>query len=153
MNPWPLAARVQTLQRVSAFAAVPEGALVTLAAMVRTERFAEGEAVARTGEAAEHVFVLAEGRLRVEREDGAFLRELVPVALLGEYGMFGDGQRTATVLATQPSVLLIVDYVRFRAFLIQFPSVLFALMEVAVERLQEAERGGRGGRGSGGSPR
>ena len=133
-------------QRFDALAAVPElnaisaQARATLAASMRQERFAAGEAVIATGDVADRVFVLCEGELEVTQQDRAEpLRQLRPGALLGELAFFADSPRTATVRAVEPSVLLSLPYENFRAFLLRHPESLFVLTRRIVQTLREVE--------------
>ena len=140
-----VAERIRTLGICPLFSKVPSADLGLLAEMMDSERLSAGEVLFEHGEPSERVYVLAGGTLSV------FLpSEPEPVRtlgnageLLGEYGMFARGRRTATVRADEDSVLLSLDYRRFRAFLLQFPESMLALLEVAVQRLAAEERGGK----------
>ena len=136
------ASKLDALRRCSVFARIPAGALGVLAEILATETLHAGEVLVERGEPSEHVYVVVSGRLSV-RVPGRSepVRQLEAGQLLGEYGMFAGQVRTATVLADEPSVLLSLDYERFRAFLHQFPEAMFVLLGTAVERLLEAERG------------
>ena len=54
--------------------------------------------------------------------------------------MVANKQRLATIRALTDTVLLSLDYERFRAFLLRFPEALFVLFETAVERLIEIQK-------------
>ena len=142
-----MSARMTLDQRYSALAAVPElsdipaQARATLAAGMRQERFAAGEAVIEAGDRADRVFVLCEGVLEVTQAGRTEpLRRLEPGALLGELAFFADRVRTASVRAVDACVLLSLPYENFRAFLLRYPDSLFALTKRIVLTLQEAEQ-------------
>jgi CRP-like cAMP-binding protein len=135
--------RAQVLSHAKAFAAIPRADLAVLAEMMRVESFPAGAVVVEAGEAADSVFVVAEGSLSVYLPNSAQrVRELREGDVLGEYGMLDHAVRTATVKADVPSVLLSLDYGRFREYLVRFPDALWVLFESTARRLLEAERRG-----------
>jgi CRP-like cAMP-binding protein len=136
------ASKLDALRRCGVFARIPAGALGVLAEILTSETLRAGEVLFEHGEPSDRAHVVVSGRLSV-RVPGRSepVRQLAAGQLLGEYGMFGGQVRTATVLADEASVLLSLDYERFRAFLHQFPEAMFVLLGTAVERLLEAERG------------
>ena len=102
------------------------------------ERFDEGEIVCSRGDPADRVFLVADGHLEITPSDENEHRVLIgPGALFGEYGLFETRSRNATVTATEPTVLLTLDYVRFEAFLIQFPEAMYAILGAAIQQLLE----------------
>ncbi len=134
-------------QRYDALTLVPELAAIAaqsraaLAASMRQERFAAGEAVIGVGDQADRVFVLCEGMLEVTQIGRAGpLRRLEPGALLGELAFFAEGARTASVRAVDDCLLLSLPYENFRAFLLRHPESLFALTRRIVHTLRDAER-------------
>lgn len=143
MNPTALgtAEKTATLGRCRIFSGVGADQLGILAEMMHTERLAAGEVLFACGEASDTIYVIAAGGLDVVLPGAsAAVRTLGPGELLGEYAMFTGRVRTATVKANADSVLLSLDYGRFRAFLLQFPESALALLGAAVRRLAEAER-------------
>ncbi len=147
-SPYDEAAAMTLEQRYNALMAVPElraipaQARAALAASMRQERFAAGEAVIEIGDQADRVFVLCEGALEVTQEGRTEpLRRLERGALLGELAFFADSARTATVRAVGACVLLSLPYVNFRAFLLRHPESLFVLTTRIVHDLRELEQG------------
>lgn len=72
-----------------------------------------GETVIREGEVSDSIMVLLSGQLRVTvgklAGGEARLNRLQPGALLGEVGFYAKRQRSATVVAAQDSVVLVVN--------------------------------------------
>jgi CRP-like cAMP-binding protein len=123
------------------FADVPRGDLAMLAELMRTETFGQGALVMEAGEVAECVYVVAEGGLSVYLSGADDpIRTLRPGDVLGEYGILAGSVRSATVRADEPSVLLSLEYERFREYLLRFPTALWVIFEDAVRRLLAAER-------------
>jgi len=95
---------------------------------MRTVHVDAGEVVVRQGDAADRLYVVLSGRLRVLRrdEDGTrMLRELGGGASLGELALLTGQARSATVEAVRDSMLLELDGATFRALLEQ--DVAFAI--------------------------
>ena len=128
------------------FAPMPAEDVALLGEIMRTERFRAGQKVCVAGETASEVYVIADGTLGVSLPgDARIVRQMRRGEILGEYGMFGRGVRTATVEAQEDAVLLSLDYERFREFLLAFPASTLALLEVTVQRMTSAEAEARKG--------
>ncbi len=67
--------------------------------------------------------------------DGSVVAVAGRGSVVGEYGMFGPGRRTASVVSRGPSRALALDYQRFHRFLLAFPESSLALLKLTVERL------------------
>jgi CRP-like cAMP-binding protein len=139
IEPFDAARRERVLADASVLAHVPHDALRIMAELMRVERFGRGEAVCEPGEPAHGILVVAEGTLEVSVA-GCAVRTLAPGDVLGEYGMFGDGVRTARVVALADAVLLSLDYAPFLEVLRAHPDAMLALWRTTVERLLERER-------------
>ncbi|GIK82701.1 MAG: hypothetical protein BroJett024_38060 [Alphaproteobacteria bacterium] len=134
-----LDARIKVLQRGTLFSSVPEGDLAVLAESMNEEAFAAGETVCVRGEPADRIFVVASGRFDV-RPGGDHAVTLAAGELFGEYGLFDQGLRTATIVASEPGTLLTLDYPRFRAFLLMFPEAMLAILGATVGQLLAYQR-------------
>ena len=133
--------RTAALKACTVFANIPADELGVLAEMMTTESLRAGETLFEAGEPSDCVFVVVRGELGVfVGGSSAAVRTLGPGQLLGEYGMFQQNVRTATVRATGEALLLSLDYRRFEAFLLQFPQATLVLLGTAVTRLVELER-------------
>ena len=87
------------------FAGLPDASLNALAALATPVALRSGERLFTEGETAEHLYIVATGRLRVmikERLAG-FVSALEPI---GEVGMLSGEPRTATVEAIRDSQLI-----------------------------------------------
>ena len=140
-NPTATVRALDALTRSSIFSGVSRRDLAAMSELMRVESFPSGAVVIEVGEVADCVYVVAEGALSVFlpgfREA---VRVLHPGDVLGEYGIIAGAVRTVTVRAEVDSVLLSLDYERFREYLQRFPMALWVLFENAVRRLLDAER-------------
>lgn len=70
----------------------------------RTHRMQPGAILTRAGEVGRGLAIVEEGALQVEVA-GAVVGRIDVGGMLGEMGLFADGRRTATVRATEPTLL------------------------------------------------
>lgn len=133
--------RISALYRGSLFRSVPEADLFVLAESMREEHFGKGEMICAVGDVADRVFLVVKGQLAVlpAGQSGHEI-SIGPGTLFGEYGLFDTGLRTATVTAVEPSDLLTLNYDQFRAFMLQFPEAMFAILGATVEQLLATQR-------------
>jgi CRP/FNR family transcriptional regulator, cyclic AMP receptor protein len=108
----------------------------------RRGRWQRGEPLLRAGDRADHAIILMVGfvKIHLSATDGA---EVVvdlagPGDLLGEAAAFSGGTRSASATALEPVEGLTVDIQDFRGFISRRPRVTFALLEMALARLQLA---------------
>jgi MFS family permease len=95
------AADVELLQQTSIFGPLPYVTLRRLASSLDEQQALDGDAIVTQGEPGELVYVIAAGRVLVDR-DGSVIRELGPGDVFGELALMLDVPRTATVTALQP---------------------------------------------------
>ncbi len=133
--------RLEALRRCQIFANVPGDQLSVLASVVDVESFGPGELILEYGEESDGVYVIARGSCEVFLPDRtAPVATMTAGQLLGEYGLFGQRRRLATVRSVDELVLLYVENEHFKSFLHQFPAAMFAMFGVTVERLVAASR-------------
>jgi monoamine oxidase len=127
--------RMTVLGSSTLFSSVPSRELTVLATMFERRAFAAGDVLAREGERAERVLVVAAGE--VELRDGPRTppRRVGYGAMLGEYGIFPGASLGVTAVAMTPGSALTLDHERFERFLLAFPESTLALLRQTVERL------------------
>lgn len=133
--------RIAALQHGPLFRSVPESDLFVLAESMHEEYFGKGDVICIEGDAADRIFLIVNGHLAVV-PSGMPEHEISvgPGTLFGEYGLFDVGLRTATVTAVEPSDLLTLNYDRFRAFLLQFPDAMYAILSATVKQLLDFQK-------------
>lgn len=104
-----LAPRVELLQDLSLFDAMPRIALEELASSMETVRAETGETLVREGDVADALWVLVTGRMDVsvkkQELEGRQLPSIDAPSYFGEIGLLRGLPRTATVRAATPSQL------------------------------------------------
>jgi CRP-like cAMP-binding protein len=104
-----LAERVGVLARVRFLSSLTPQALVALADHIRAERADAGDLVVTYGEDADRFFIVRSGLLETIGPEGQTLGRVIPGEGFGELALLDGTPRTATVRATQASVLWSVD--------------------------------------------
>ena len=130
-------ARVSLLAHSDVFAQVPPNELRVLATMFEPVRFDAGELLCEAGARADRVYLIAAGRVEVRLGDGTVVASHGRGGLVGEYGLFHQGKRTATVVVTERTEAFTLDYQRFQRFLLAFPESMYSLLRVTIGRLVE----------------
>jgi NTE family protein len=108
------------LARAPLLAGADSRTLDEIVQRMRTVHVDAGEVVVRQGDAADRLYLVVSGRLRVLKRDGhgmRVLRELGAGTALGELALLTAEARSATVEAVRDSVLLELDEATFHALL------------------------------------
>jgi monoamine oxidase len=133
--------RLQVLANSDVFRTVQANELRLLASMFDEKTYAKGDVVCRTGDKAEEVFVIQEGALEVWLPNARKATEIVSVrTVVGEYGMFTDARRNATLIAAEPTILLSLDYNKFERFLLAFPESTIKLFKQTVQKFMSQQQ-------------
>ncbi len=132
------------LGQVELFSGLSEPVLQQIATVARAREFDKGELLFVEGDVGDSLLVLVHGSLTVFRTsaDGerAALNVLEPPEVLGEIALLDGAARSASVEATEPSLVLSLSRQEFFALLRAQPTVLDPLMRqlgTMVRRLTE----------------
>src|SRR5205085_12684451 len=96
------------------FSAVPPTELHMLAAMFEPVHFAAGATICHVGDVADCVYVIGSGSADVRLSDNHVIARAERGGVVGQYGLFEAGHRTATVVALTDVDALRLDYQRFQ---------------------------------------
>jgi len=102
---------------------------------LRVARFAEGDALCRTGEPSHHAFLLLSGLLAVQREGKTLALLDSPGEILGEVAALSGGKRTASLVAQEDTVVAVFDGGELLDFLRLNPELAIQHVAALVERL------------------
>jgi len=123
----PVRADPELLARVGLFADLSSAELIGLAALMRPRAYARDEVIYLRGDAGTAFYVLATGRVKIAltSPEGKelILRRLGPGDFHGELALLDDEPRSADAVATEASVLLVLQRDAFRQFLADHPTV------------------------------
>ncbi len=134
--------RLGLLRKSAVFASVPTADLKILATMFETRRYADGDTICSAGEPATCMYAIQSGEVQVHLTgSAAVVATMGPADVVGEYGMFRPEGRTASLVARGETIVLALDYQRFKRFLMAFPESMMALMSLTVSRLHDLQSG------------
>lgn len=100
--------------------------------------------VLNAGDSTDNIYFVLSGSLKVQvsDEDGreVILSKLGPGELFGEMGVLDENPRSATVLAVEPSQVVVMGKADFKQCLIDNPDVSLFIMRNLTKRLRMADR-------------
>ncbi len=131
--------RLALMRLNGAFDDVPPGDLAALASMFEDRPLEQDDVVCTIGDTASEIYIIASGDLDVTGPDGTQRLTMHRGEMFGELGLFVRQERTANVIASTRCELLVLDYERFRRFLLAFPEAALAVLGASISRLTLAE--------------
>lgn len=139
MTPLLTIERVALLHSVEFFAGVPTYALASVAELATEVEHGAGDRLMVEGEDGDCLYVIAAGRVRIER-GGRAIAEMGPGEVVGELAVLSPGARTATAGVTEAGRFLRVGAEVMDELLLDHPDVARSIIEVLVQRLRPAAR-------------
>jgi len=121
------------------FANLSASSLDALTAIASPLELSSGERLFAEGDAAEHLYIVATGRLRVTIGDNVagYVAALEPI---GEIGLLSGERRTATIEAIRDTLLIQIRRDQLMDFLVANPTALVAITRVLISRLRQNQR-------------
>lgn len=128
------------LARIPLFGDLPPAELDHLVAALQVVQLRAGEVLFREGEPGEHLYIVLDGELEVlrglETREEMRLNTIGPGECLGEMSLIlPGGQRTASVRAQGPAVLLVMTRAEFDDLLLRQPMMAYSMARVLSARL------------------
>ena len=121
------------------FSELPKNAFIELLIKMEMRETESGEVLIREGDVGDSMFIVASGRVRVERlgEDGrpVVLAYLTDGAFFGEMALLQDGARTASVIVEDAAQIFTISKEVLDHVVRQFPSVAVVLRNFYRQRL------------------
>ncbi len=132
--------RQQFLAKVEIFDRCKKRDLRALAKTCEERLFSAGQILCKQGTRGVAMFVITSGKVRVETEleDGrkVVVNTLGPGSAVGEMAILDGAERTATVIADDDVVALVLTSWDFKAMLRQRPVVALDILPVVVRRFR-----------------
>jgi len=132
----------QFVARVPFFKPLDPGAIIEIARMLRPQEVAERTVIVRKGRHGESMFFIASGQVEIAGTNPPV--RLGEGAFFGELALLGDGIRTATVVATMPTTLLVLELTDYRIFAAHHPDLAKAVEAEGARRLAEVRAASEG---------
>jgi putative iron-dependent peroxidase len=127
--------KVALLLGVPLFQTLDLSQVQRLAALTSEVRAADGDVLVRQGETGHEFFVVASGRVIVQREDQRLAR-LGPGDFFGEISLIDGRPRTASAIAEGDTYLLVLDHGQFDSMIEEFPGLGRQLARALAERIR-----------------
>lgn len=99
---------------------------------------AAGKVLMREGETGGEMFVVASGRVAVERA-GVSIADRGPGDVIGEIALLSEGPRTATVTTTEPCRLFVLGHREFHALMNEQPALRLQILDGLATRIRALE--------------
>src|SRR5215218_2545827 len=123
------------LRSVALFDSLPDAARRAVAQHADEIDVPEGKELARQGDFAYEFFVIEDGSAEVLR-DGEHVADLGPGDFLGEMGIVTQSPRNASVVAREPTRVMVLTEQDFRGVARSFPTVAERIREAVRERCE-----------------
>jgi CRP/FNR family transcriptional regulator, cyclic AMP receptor protein len=136
--------QTELLSQVPLFATVPKKDLRVLARAAHDMTYEAGTQLASQDDLGVTFFTVVEGEAEVVL-NGRVIKRLGPGDYFGEMSIIDRAPRSADVVAASRLRCLVFTQWEFRPFLKEHPDIAWALLEVLVGRLREAQRDSPGG--------
>ena len=130
--------KLELLRRVPLFAGLAPKELEAVGAITEERDVLDGTTLTHEGRHEGYFYVIATGRVRIERE-GKRLNTLGDGDFLGEISLLDGGPRTATAITETECRLLVMTYRRFQELLDTSPEVRTAILAEVGERLRRLD--------------
>ena len=132
--------RADVLARCELFQTLSRNDCYVLASVLETSFHPRGTVLYEKGDPATSLDIIAHGSVAAFIDNPTNpIHTFGAGQYLGEYGMFYDARRTASVIAEDDTLVFRLEYYRFRVFLLAFPEALMALMNTTVARLVQQQ--------------
>ncbi|MFY9588094.1 MAG: cyclic nucleotide-binding domain-containing protein [Actinomycetota bacterium] len=112
--------------------------LAQVAALATEVEIAEGKVLAHQGSPGREFYVILDGKASVSI-DGSEVATLGPGDFFGEMALLDQGPRVATVKATSPMEVAVLDPREFSTLIEEHPGVARKVLKVMAQRLRKAE--------------
>lgn len=130
------------LRRVELFDPLSEAEARALAARARVAPFFAGETILEQGAPGDSLYIIDQGRVEVvvsQNGRSEKVAELGPSEFVGEMGLLTGAERSATVVALEPTHCFVIDRDALRGTFEHNPSIAERISEILVARRIELE--------------
>ena len=138
-----MSTNISMLAEVPVFSLLDAQERSTLAELLETEHFKEGDYIFRLGDAGHSLYIVLNGRVQVYVEntegDKIVLAENEPGDVFGEISLLDGGPRTATAVAIENTEMLRLDRESLQELVTTHPHAAIDLLTVMGRRLRSTD--------------
>lgn len=132
--------KVDLIASVPLFEGLSRGELAEVAKLMDEVDVPAGHVLMNQGDIGRQMFVVARGRVAVER-NGQRINELGPGGAVGEMALISEGPRNATVTTMKPSLLLVADHRGFHSLMDVSPTIRLRIFEGLANKIRSLDSG------------
>ena len=131
------------IKSLDVFSSLSPASFEKLGTLIRTKRYASGDAIIRRGEPGDAMYVIHSGAVRIPILDAQgkekFVAALGAGEVFGEMALMTGDPRSADVFADGPTECIIIDKETFQILTRQHPGVSKFLTQILARRLSESD--------------
>jgi CRP-like cAMP-binding protein len=132
--------KVDLIASVPLFAGLGRAELAEIAKLMDEVDVPAGSVLMKQGDLGRQMFVVARGRVAVER-NGQTINELGPGGAAGEMALIAEAPRNATVTTMEPSLLLVADHRGFHSLMDVSPTIRIRILEGLANKIRSLDPG------------
>jgi CRP-like cAMP-binding protein len=132
--------KVDLIRSVPLFSGLSRSELAEVAQLMDEVELPAGHVLMRQGDTGHEMFVVARGRVAVER-NGSRINELGPGGAVGEMALISEGPRNATVTTMEPSVLFVADHRGFHSLMDVSSTIRLRVFEGLANKIRSLDDG------------
>lgn len=135
MSPEQLSNQAQALRSISLFSELPGQVVEKLASELQEVEAQKDHVIIKKGEQGDSMFLVSRGAVMVHDGD-QILATLMVGEYFGEYALIDSYTRSASVTATQPTILFQLSRDKFDSIMEQHPKLKDAVLKELIKRLR-----------------
>ena len=131
--------KADILAKVLLFSGCDRKELMSIASLATEVEVPEGKVLAKEGQPGREFYVILDGKAAVQI-GGAEVATLGPGDFFGEMALLDQGPRVATVTASSPMEVAVLDPREFSTLVEEHPGVARKILKVLAQRLRDSEK-------------
>jgi CRP-like cAMP-binding protein len=131
----------ELIRKIDFFSGLDDKILNKISDACIVRQFTKGETIVRQGEMGLGLYIIARGRVKVDREQGGArtqVAELGPEQFFGDMALLDNKPRSATVTGIEDAECLLLTRDSFVKLMNKYPEIPIRMAKVLAERLREA---------------
>src|ERR1700694_2097525 len=131
----------ELIKKIDFFAGLDDKILNKISDACIVRQFTKNETIVRQGEMGLGLYIIARGRVKVDREQGGArtqVAELGPEQFFGDMALLDNKPRSATVTGLEDAECLLLTRDSFVRLMNKYPEIPIRMAKVLAERLREA---------------
>ena len=134
--------RVSFLKNTELFNSLEDSALEKLSSRLRVRVYPANTAIVLEGASGDAMFIIKNGQVEVKKKDpnlgvNLTIAKLGVGTCFGEMALLTGNPRTATVIATAPTELFVLEKTDFDTLLLEHPSISISINKIVSERIED----------------